>query len=1060
MDTSSRQKIAALEQRVRELEDKYESGAAGTDESRARPIDDHITKVERYELALHSIQEGVWDWDISAKKIWQSVPMRILFGESAEETISDFNGEDINDPLLQDIYPEDRLVVCHALSDHLLNSTPYHVTFRFRMPDRNIRWIRSTGQAIRSEDGTPIRMVGSDVDITDRVNADAALRASEARYEEAQRTAQVGSWEFNMATGELIWSAEVYRIFGTTPDAFQVTNKGFLNFVHPDDLEQIQAQIGEAHRSGDYVDYEHRIVLASGEVRWVHQVNSPDGGEAGGLSGRRRGTIQHITERKLAEQALKNSEAQQRLLMDSLPALIAYIDAEQRYRAANRVFEEWYQVSFSSVVGKTLEEVVGAENYEKIRHDVERALAGEHISYDRTITYAQGRVRDIRASLVPDFGPEREVRGYYVLITDITDRNRAERELRESEERYRSLIEDQPEFVSRYKPDGTLTFVNAAYAAQHSMRPDEMAGMNIFDFVPEGEQARVRRYIAKLGADKPFDSIENRAVMPDGTVVWQEWTDRAFVDDLGHVSEIQAFGRDVTQRKEIEEALRDREQMLGGIFDTAAVGIVVVDREGRFLQFNHAYQTMLGRSAEELKSMTFWDVTHPDDHVGEAITFDNFLAGDGYSYQIKKRYIHKDGSIVWVNVNSARKCNAEGETIGDIAIVEDITRRKEVEAQLIQSQKMEVVGQLTGGVAHDFNNLLTVISGSLHLLEGHTGADAAGDQLIERALRAVERGADLTQRLLAFSRTQTLRPNATDVAELVSGMIEILQRTLGANIEIVTSQPDALWLCEVDPSQLENAILNLAINARDAMPEGGSLAFDIENVEFGDEHSPAPADTKQGKYVVLSVSDSGLGMPEDVLKHVFEPFYTTKEVGKGSGLGLSMVYGFARQSGGHADIESDEGAGTCVRLYLPRAVATDAPSVDDKSVGDMALATGETILVVEDNPDVRTLAVALLSKADYQVVEAPDAEAALAVLRHSGRIDLLLSDVVLPGGMNGASLAVKMRAERPGIKIVLMSGHAESAFENERMSRLDFHFIQKPFGKPVLLNTIRKALGA
>jgi len=1051
-DLSSRRNIAALEKRVRELEDKYESG-----NSHAQLLNDYIAKIERYDLALQATKEGVWDWDISTKKLWQSVPMQILYCLPADEFIGDFDFNDVNDPWLQGVHPDDRHEFIRAMNDHLQSDAPYNVIARYRMPDGIYRWIRSTGQAIRNEDGKPIRMVGSDVDITDQVQSEEALRASEARLEKAQQTAQVGDWEFNLRTKKLTWSAETYRIFGTSPAEFHPTSEAFFEFVHPEDKERIRKAIDNIYRGEEQASYEHRIILANGEIRWVVQEivafdeNSAD-------ADMRYGTIQNITERKLVEETLRKSEAQQRLLMDNMPALIAYVDADQRYQAANRVFEEWYEVPTSSIVGKTLAEVVGAENYEKIRHEVDRALAGEHVSYDRTITYVAGRTRDIRASLAPDFGPEGEVRGYYALITDITDRNRAERELRESEERYRSLIEDQPEFVSRYKPDGTLTFVNAAYAAQHGMKPDEMAGMNIFNFVPERDKARVRRYVAQLGADKLSDSIENRVVLPDGTVAWQEWTDRVFVDDLGQVSEIQAFGRDVTQRKEMEEALRDREQMLSEIFDTASVGIVVVDREGRFLQFNRAYQAMLGRTAEELKSMTFWDVTHPDDHAGEAITFGNLLAGDGVSYQIEKRYIHKDGSIVWVSVNSARKSNAEGEIVGDIAIVEDITQRKEVEAQLIQSQKMEVVGQLTGGVAHDFNNLLTVISGSLYLLEGRTGEGEADDQLIERALRAVERGADLTQRLLAFSRTQTLRPDATDVAGLVSGMIEILHRTLGANIEIVTSQPDILWLCEVDPSQLENAILNLAINARDAMPGGGSLAFDIENVEFGGEHSPPPADTTPGKYVVLSVSDSGIGMPEGVLKHVFEPFYTTKEVGKGSGLGLSMVYGFARQSGGHADIESDEGVGTRVRLYLPHAIATDASSSEDKPADEIALATGETILVVEDNPDVRTLAVAQLSKAGYQTVEAPDAEAAMAVLRHSGEIDLLLSDVVLPGGMNGASLAMKMRAELPGIKIVFMSGHTESAFENERISSLGFHFIQKPFGKPVLLNTIRRAL--
>ncbi len=761
--------------------------------------------------------------------------------------------------------------------------------------------------------------------------AENALRASESRLEQAQRTAQVGDWQFDTETEELEWSAEIYRIFGTNPADFKPSAERFYEFVHPDDKEQIRGLIEEGFRSGQQFSFEHRIVLANGETRWVVQENVPveDGG---GEIGKRRGTVQNITERKLAEEALKKSEAQQRLLMNSLPALIAYVDAEKRYLLVNRAFEEWFQVSLADVLGRTVEDVLGAENYSSIRVYVERAVAGEQVSYERTLAYPGGKKRVIHATLIPDFDSESTVRGYFALVTDITE------------------------------------------------------------------------------------------------------------------------------RKAIEEALRAGEEMLRGIFETEAVGIAITALDGSFIQSNGAYQEIMGWSAEELSGMTFFDLTHEGDRAETERRHAELLSGAVASYQQDKRYLHKDGSVIWANVNAARLMNAEGEIIGDIAVVEDITRRREIEAQLLQSQKMEAVGQLTGGVAHDFNNLLTVISGSLHLLEDSSAFARSGNDLVRRALDAVERGADLTQRLLAFSRTQKLQPDAIDAGKLVLGMTEILQRTLGANIEIVTLQPDDLWSCETDQSQLENAILNLAINARDAMPGGGRLTIETENIELDGEFDNFPADVASGDYVMLTVSDNGEGIPKDVLAHVFEPFYTTKGVGKGSGLGLSMVYGFAQQSGGHATINSEQGLGTAVKIYLPRAARKAAPAPPEQPSVSEREAKGETILVVEDDPDVRTLAVALLSKLGYGIVEAEDAKSALALLPESGRIDLLLSDIVLPGKMNGVELAVEVRALQPQVKMVFMSGYTQRAFDAEGIDGLDYIYIQKPFGKPVLAKAIREAL--
>jgi signal transduction histidine kinase/CheY-like chemotaxis protein len=387
-------------------------------------------------------------------------------------------------------------------------------------------------------------------------------------------------------------------------------------------------------------------------------------------------------------------------------------------------------------------------------------------------------------------------------------------------------------------------------------------------------------------------------------------------------------------------------------------------------------------------------------------------------------------------------------------VVRDVTESKRAEEALRQAQKMEAVGQLTGGVAHDFNNLLAVIMGNAEIVEHKYGSKGTPAKAI---IRAASRGAELTQRLLAFSRQQPLRPHAVDLSGLIAGMTELLGRTLGETIAIKTTAPARPWKALVDPGQVENALLNLAINARDAMPSGVTLAIEAANASLRDPAEALRFEVAAGDYVMLTVTDDGTGMPPDVLSHVFEPFFTTKEVGQGSGLGLSMVYGFAKQSGGCVTIDSTEGRGTTVRLYLPRA-EQPVVSAEKEHSGDVPTASGETILLVEDDPDVRQLAVTILSDLGYTVLEAGDGEGARAVLKDTPCVELLLSDVVLPGGMSGLILAEEARRRHGAIKVLFMSGYAESAVHGHDSWREDAELLNKPFRKNDLARRVRAAL--
>jgi two-component system NtrC family sensor kinase len=390
------------------------------------------------------------------------------------------------------------------------------------------------------------------------------------------------------------------------------------------------------------------------------------------------------------------------------------------------------------------------------------------------------------------------------------------------------------------------------------------------------------------------------------------------------------------------------------------------------------------------------------------------------------------------------------------ALYAESERREMLEASLRQSQKMEAVGQLTGGVAHDFNNLLTIILGNLQMAR-RQNPEGKTKTLISNAYQAADRGAELTRRLLAFSRSQPLDPHPIDANRLVAGMSDLLDRTLGETVAVETVRSAGLWLTEADAPQLEAAILNLAINARDAMADGGKVTIETGNAFLDEFYCQSVEGVKPGQYVMISVTDTGTGMPQGVIDKAFDPFFTTKPAGAGTGLGLSQVYGFIRQSGGHVRIYSEIGEGTTVKIYLPRSFARDKPLAAGKAADDSPAGKQEVVLVVEDDPDVRAYVVETLSALNYSVREAANAEAALSILDDSGTVDLLLTDVVMPG-MNGRALAEAAKLRRPGLKVLYMTGYSRNAIVHQGRLDAGVSLMQKPFSQNVLAMRVRTVL--
>jgi signal transduction histidine kinase/CheY-like chemotaxis protein len=420
--------------------------------------------------------------------------------------------------------------------------------------------------------------------------------------------------------------------------------------------------------------------------------------------------------------------------------------------------------------------------------------------------------------------------------------------------------------------------------------------------------------------------------------------------------------------------------------------------------------------------------------------------------------VRKSGDLFWASVIINKVHDEEGRVAGFAKVTRDLTERRTMEEQLRQVQKMEAIGQLTGGIAHDFNNLLTVISGNIETVQRRMSRTDPGlYRYLEAAARAVERASTLTHRLLAYSRRQPLEPKPVELNRLIMGMSDLLGRTIGAHITIETVLAGGLWQVSADPNQVENAILNLAVNARDAMPDGGKLTLETANSYLDEAYARINAEVTPGQYAMLAVSDTGIGMTPDVVEKAFEPFFTTKALGEGTGLGLSQVYGFIKQSGGHIKIYSELGEGTTVRLYLPRlrerppVVHEDAPVAQPPPLGGQ-----ETILVVEDNDEVRAYTTDILRELGYEILEATEGDTALSLIASEPRIKLLFTDVGLPGPFNGRQIADEARKLRSDLKILFTTGYAQNAIIHQ--GRLDpgVQLIVKPFNFAGLAAKIRQ----
>jgi PAS domain S-box-containing protein len=849
------------------------------------------------------------------------------------------------------------------------------------------------------------------------------------------------------------------RMLGHSLD--DVVGHPFTEFVHPEDRStcfaflQAVTQIGE-RRAG----VEYRVQHADGSWRWHTSNASPTKDDSGNVT-RYDGIARDITERKRAEEGLRRSEANLQAIMANTSDLIASYDRDRRLVVYNQACSEAFRQMFGAelrpgfrtldIVPEAMRSMWNANN--------ERVLAGESFTSEFELPLATGDLRVYESSYHP-IRQGTDVVGFTTTTRDITERFRAAKALRASESQLRTITDATQDAIIMLDSSGSVTFWNPAAVSMLGYSSEEAIGRNAHELLAPATSAAAHRgafqkFVRSGTGDFVGKTVELVACRKDGTEITLSLSLSAILLD-GHWHAVGIL-RDITEQKRAEAALAESEARFRAMVNLAPDGIFIASLDGCIMEASEFAASQIGVSRDKLLTMRLTDFVSP--RYAARVTN---LRGEGDHPIVRESaHVRADGTEIPIEL-SIRRITFRGQP-AMLGVARDVTERRRAELeqeklqnQLLQAHKMESVGRLAGGVAHDFNNMLGVIL-------GHT--QMALDQLdpahplcadLKEVYRAAERSAELTRQLLAFARRQTVAPKVLDLNETVYGMLKMLRRLIGEDVELTWLPGQSIARVRIDPSQVDQILANLCVNARDAIVGTGRLTIETSLVTLDDEYCALHEGSVSGQYVMLAVSDNGCGMDANTLNHVFEPFFTTKEVGKGTGLGLATVFGIVRQNRGFIEAYSEPGHGTTFKIYLPavhseRDVPCPLPSASP-------VPGTETVLLVEDERAMRQVTTRMLQRLGYRVVAASTPGEAIQLAReHAGPIDILLTDVVMPE-MNGRDLAKNLLSLYPSLKRLFMSGYTADVIAHHGVLDEGVNFLQKPFSSDVLGAKLREVL--
>jgi len=761
----------------------------------------------------------------------------------------------------------------------------------------------------------------------------------------------------------------------------------------------------------------------------------------------------NITQRKEAEESLRQLLHFRESLIDAIPDPVFYKDVEGKYLGCNQAFASLLGLSKKNVVGKSDYEVVSRSAADLWRQKDQQLFDSREVQvFECSIAGPDGTERSLEHHTAPFFGPDGTLAGSIGVLSDITDRKRAEEALRESEQRYRATFDNAAVGMDLVDREGRFLAVNDTLAGLLGYSQQELCNLTIFDVTsPEDLAATREAYYAFIRGEINRYRLEKRYIRKDGSDIWTDLSVSAIRDREGnHVATVGVIV-DISKRKQYEEArLR-----LATAVEQAAEAIVVSDTQGILTYVNPAFERTTGYSSKEAignNPRILKSGRHDSDfykNMWEIISSGHVWSG----HFINKK---KDGTLFEEEATISPIKDDSGKIVSYVAVKRDVTREVSLQKQLLQAQKMEAVGTLAGGIAHDFNNLLQVVLGYSELLLSEKPRDEAEYADLQKIYQAARSGADLVRSLLTFSRRVEAQPVPMSLNDQIKQAAKLLRRTMPRMMDIQLELAEDLGKISGDPAQIEQIVMNLALNSRDAMGETGSLTIRTENVALDEESSKLIFEAKPGDYVLLSVSDTGHGMDKETAQHIFEPFYTTKELGRGTGLGLAMVYGIVKQHGGHVVCYSEVGSGATFNIYFPAISETSKP--DSETAEELPASGTETVLLVDDEETVRKLGERILTKSGYHVVTAANGEEALAAYsKEKGRFDLVILDLIMPK-MGGKDCLKELLKIDPRTRVLVSSGLSDDASTKDCLKLGAKGFVSKPFRLKQLLKHVRSCL--
>ena len=909
-------------------------------------------------------------------------------------------------------------------------------------------------------------------DITDRKRSEEVLRESEAKYRVLIRN-----------TNDIIYTLNSSGIFtfvspGWTVllghDVSEVEGKDFRHFVHPEDIGKCEDFLKRVIESQEpQSDVEYRVMHVDGKYRWHSSNGSPLFDDQQKFISY-IGVARDVTDRKKADEKLRESEEKYRRITENISDVVWITDLNLKNTYISPSVERLFGEPDAVYIKKNMEERFHPDSLDKIK-----LILAEELEKEKNPQTDKGRTRLIEVEHYRADGSTiwvsmnvsfiRDENGNPVGIQGVTrninDRRKAEGALSETITLLQNILDNMHDLISLTDMEGNYKFVNSSFKYL-GYELDFLIGKNVLEFVhPDDLPAISSTFVEFLADQKDNRKVEYRYRCADGSYLCFESIGRFILDNKGVPKEILFSTRNITERKQVEEALLESEQRYREIFNASSEAIFIDDAQtGRILDVNEPMVRMYGyNSKKEVLAGNIGDLRanrHPyTEEEAQKIT-QAAVAGkkQHFEWLAKKR----SGELFPVEVTLSRSLIGGHERL--LAVVRDITDRKHEEqereklrSQFVQAQKMESVGRLAGGVAHDYNNMLLVISGYAELAMEQISPDNPLHVYFEEILIAAGRSTEITRQLLAFARKQTINPIVLDLNDTVERMLKMLRRLIGEDIDLAWLPKSQSWPVIIDPTQIDQILANLCVNARDAISGVGKITIETENITLDEDYCADHAGFLPGNYILLAISDNGHGMDKEILDNIFEPFFTTKDYGKGTGLGLATVYGIVKQNNGFINVYSEPGNGASFKIYLPK----HAGQADEIMAGDteqIPEGQGETMLLVEDEPSILKMSKIMLENLGYRVLVADTpGEAMRLAEEHSGEIHLLVTDVIMPG-MNGRDLADQLHTLYPDIRVLFMSGYTADVIARHGVLDKNVHFIQKPFSKKDIAVKIRKVL--